>query len=284
MIVLVTGANGFVGSHLVRRLAANHSVVALARDPTRLRAMRIEALPADLSQPVDSKAWPATVDAIIHLAQANVSFPESAQEMFAVNTASTQRLLDYARRSRAFRFILASSGDVYGDRRGLSKESDAARPAGYYAVTKYASELIAMSYRDYTVPCVLRLFQPFGPGQSGRLIPKLAERVRKGEPVLVNDGDRPLVTPLYIDDAVAAIEKTLTVAYTGVINLAGDEAVSVRRLAEQIGSAVGRTPVFEASGRDCGDLAGDNAMMKKLLEPGPLTRLAEGLARTFAHE
>lgn len=283
MRILVTGASGFIGSHLIHRLRMNHEVTVLTRDPDRVRVEKIEVITADLTRPIDPRDWPARLDAIIHLAQASVPFPESAEELFVVNTVSTQRLLDYARSAGARRFILASSGDVYGNT-GLSRETDPANPQSFYATTKHSSELLAMSYSEYVEPCVLRLFQPFGPGQSRRLIPRLAERIEQGEPVLLNKGDRPLVSPLYIDDVVAAFEKALTVTYTGVINLAGDRALSIRQLADEIGNVVGRTPLFEYSEHEAGDLAGDNARMKEVLGNWPLIRLADGLARTFGDE
>ena len=282
MNILVTGASGFIGRYLVPRLSEEHEVVALGR-PRDEPPVRGEGnvVAMDLSRGFDAGLLPKATDVVIHLAQANVTFPESASAMFAVNTSATQLLLDYGRRAGARQFVLASSGDVYGARLGLAKESDERRPDSFYAVTKCASELLALSYRDYLHPCVLRLFHPFGPGQSNRLIPKLADRIRLGESVKVNKDDRPHLTPFYIADVVTAVLRAVDSSFEGVVNLAGDSCVSVRDLAEAIGSVLGREPKFEETDKEVGDLMGCNKLMKQALGEWEMVGLAEGLARTF---
>ncbi len=282
MKIVVTGARGFIGGYLVPRLAERHEVVALRRatDEPLLRGEG-NVVTLDLSRGFDLSVLPRAADVIIHLAQANVPFPQSASEMFAVNTSATQLLLDYARRVGARQFIFASSGDVYGARLGLAKESDETHPESFYAVTKRASELLTFSYREYLQPCVLRLFQPFGPGQSNRLIPKLADRIRLGESVKLNKDGRPHVTPFYIADVVSAFLRAVDGSFAGTVNLAGDTRVSVRELADAIGGALGREPRFEETVEEAGDVMGSNDLMKQSLGDWEMVSLTEGLARTF---
>jgi len=238
----------------------------------------------DLARTLKVSALPAEIDVIIHLAQANVPFPEAANELWAVNTSSTQRLLEYARGARARQFVLASTGDVYGRRTGLCKETDTTAPVGYYGLTKAVAEMLVQTYSDYLRPCILRLFQPYGPGQSDRLIPKLADRIRQGRVVQLNKDDRPRMTPVYVDDVTRAVESAIDSSYSGTVNIAGDRVVSVRELAEEIGRALGYEPFFEESGRESADLMGDNNLMRQLLGDWSIVALDDGLSRTFKDE
>ena len=115
MKVLVSGATGFIASHLVPRLVREgHSVVALGHDPARLPSGHgVRQLVVDLSRSLPADDFPA-VDAIVHLAQANTIGPSRSQDLMAVNVASTCGLLDVAVRHKAEHFVLASSGSVYG--------------------------------------------------------------------------------------------------------------------------------------------------------------------------
>src|SRR6266511_952399 len=105
MRVLVSGAAGFIGRHLVAHLSAEHEVVALVRPhrdappvtsapPFPLGDNKcasrgrgegtITPVPIDLTRPLDRAALPNSVDVVIHLAQANLRFPDAADELFAV--------------------------------------------------------------------------------------------------------------------------------------------------------------------------------------------------------
>ncbi|HLG17485.1 MAG TPA: NAD(P)-dependent oxidoreductase [Blastocatellia bacterium] len=280
MKILITGATGFIGRRVVSMLAPQHEVSALARNPAQsITEGRVSTIMLDLARPLDHRVLPSQVDVIIHLAQANVAFPESAEEMFAVNTRSTLQLLDYGRRAGAGRFILASSGDVYGFRIGASKETDAPAPQSFYAITKLSSELLVNAYSSYIEPCVLRFFHPYGPGQSNRLIARLAQRIRNGESVRLHNNDRPHVSPVYIDDAVTAVDRAINSSYSGVVNIAGNTSISMRDLATKIGSVIECEPVFEETGEEAGDLVGCDELMKQVLGTWPMVGLTDGLSR-----
>jgi UDP-glucose 4-epimerase len=282
MRVLVTGATGFVAPHLLRRLVADgHEAIALGHDAARLPSGEgIVATLVDLSAPVDGAAIP-DFDAAVHLAQANVPFPGGARELFRVNVASTQELLELARQRGATRFVYASSGSVYGPGEGAVAEDHALRADDFYSVTKRAGELLVGAYRGHLGTAILRFFAPYGPGQTARLVPGLIARVTAGEPVTLREGGRPRLTPIYVDDAVEAIVRSLESEEHLLLNVAGDEAVSIGELAARIGRIVGRKPVFqEQEVTVAGDLIGRNERMHELLRDHPLVGLDEGLHRT----
>ena len=277
MRVLVTGAAGFIGARLVPALAqAGHEVLALVRDPDRAPA-DATAVVADLARPL-SGIPPA--DAIVHLAQANVPFPDAADELYRVNTLSTLALLEHARATGAERFVHASSGSIYGLGEGAVDEESARRASDFYAVTKRNAEQLVSAYAPFFATAVLRPFAPYGPAQQGRLIPGLVRRVREGVPVTLHDGGRPRMTPIFVDDAVRAFVAALDLDGHHVVNVAGDEIVSIAELAERIGDVVGREPVFDHRDPAAGDLIADNRRLHELLVPGRLVPLAEGLRAT----
>jgi nucleoside-diphosphate-sugar epimerase len=143
------------------------------------------------------------------------------------------------------------------------------------------AERLVQSYaRWYEGTAVLRPFAPYGPTQTGRVIPNLIRRVRNGEPVTLNRGGSPRMTPLYVDDVVRAVTAALELEGDAVIHLAGDEPVSIRELAVSIGEVLGREPVFDECDTVVGDLVSDNARMHELLGHRGLVPLADGLRAT----
>lgn len=284
MKVLVTGAAGFIGRRLVPVLAAaGHDVVAVVRRPEQGSAIQgAQVVQADLADSAAARALPSA-DAVIHLAQANVPFPDAACELYAVNTVSTLALLDHARRCDASRFVLASSGSVYGFGERPFREGDHRAQVNLYAVTKIHAENLVRQYEPYLGTSVLRLFFPYGPTQTGRMIPALIGRVRDGVPVTLNGGGRPAMNPIYVDDIARAMIASLDRPGHDVLNVAGDEVVDVRGLAEAIGRVVGRDPVFEDGQPTAdGDLVADVTRFREELRLGTLVGLAEGLAHTVA--
>ena len=282
MRVLVTGATGFVGSHLLPALVAGgHEIFAVARDPDRLQEDKgVTPVAIDLGASIDAHLLPE-VEAIVHLAQANVRFPEAAAELYQVNTVSTQELLDHGRRSGISRFVLTSSGSVYGFGPKPFVESDSVRPQDFYALTKVHSEQLVAAYQEHFGTSVLRLFAPYGPGQAGRLIPSLAQRVRRGEAVTLNGGGQPRMNPIYIDDVVALLVESLGREGHETVNMGGDETVGVGDLASRLAETIGAEARFEEGAAEGpGDLVGDTALLRELYAPAGLVSLEEGLRRT----
>jgi GDP-4-dehydro-6-deoxy-D-mannose reductase len=178
--VLVTGAHGFVGGHLIATLRARgHEVVPADRAP---HAGDADTLPLDVTDPlaVRGAVELAQPDAIAHLA-AQAFVPASLADpdgTFDVNAHGTLRLLDAARAvadqgGRPPRVLVVSSGDVYGAQPRDAfplRETTAPLPRSPYAASKVAAEALALAYaRSYGVDAVVsRAFNHIGPGQDER--------------------------------------------------------------------------------------------------------------------
>ena len=282
MKVLVTGGSGFVGRYLVPALARTHDVICVLRDPSSAVGMdQARVIQADLTDPHIARRLPEQMDVVVHLAQAYLSFPDHAADLFLVNAASTHWLAEYARGSGVSRFVLASSGSVYRPAAGPLREDAVTVPPSYHPTTKLISELVLHHYAPYFPVAVLRLFAPYGPGQVDRLLPRMIESVRSGVPITLSRGGEPRINPIYITDLVRVMCQAVEGAEAYTINVAGPETASIRDLAEMIGRHVGRSPVFdEHDGPTPGDFVADTSLMHRLLAVDQLVPLDEGLRAT----
>lgn len=281
MRIIITGATGFVGRHLLRALAPRHELICLARDPRRVdQVAGVAAVKGDLGRPGELGRLPERADAVIHLAQANARFPDAADELFAVNAVSTQRLAAYALRAGVSHFVYASSGSVYPRSAAPLREDAHVRPADFYALTKLCSEGILNFYGAHFKVCVLRLFAPYGPGQQGRMVPNIVRSVSEGRPVKVVNGGQPRINPIYVDDAVGIIAQSLTLPTSEVVNVAGPQVVGVAEIASIAGGVVGRPPVFEYVEEGASwNLIADTSRMREVFAANDLVGVGEGVRR-----
>jgi UDP-glucose 4-epimerase len=224
MNTLVTGAAGFIGSHLCRKLIEEGSHI-LAVDSftdfyprwlkekniqSLVKHPRFELLPQDLLD-LDLEDLLKKIDVVYHLA-AQPGVRTSWGSDFSVYTINnidiTQRLLEAAKKSSIKKFIYASSSSVYGLSPQLPmSESNTLRPFSPYGVTKLAAEnLCTLYHANYGIPCVsLRFFTVYGPGQR----PDMAfhrffsAMARNKEIVIFGDGQQTRDFT-FVDDIVRA--------------------------------------------------------------------------------
>jgi len=280
MRLLVTGAGGFIGSHLVGELEERHEVVALARRASDTPYRSARWIEHDLVEPLERAALPEEIDAVIHLAQSRnyKQFPDRADDIFAVNVNGTFSLLEYARKAGAKAFVFTSTGGVYGSSYEKFVETDPVSPLDFYLTSKYLGELLIANYNRFFRTVVLRPFFVYGPGQKGMLIPNLLDRVRNGETVTI-EGRGLRINPIHVADAVRVFEPALALERSDLFNVCGDEAVHLDALVRLMGEAAGKPASIEhVPGNRDGDIVGDNARMKSILGVHPQTTLADGIA------
>jgi len=279
--LIVSGATGLIGSALVAALASDWEVHAIAR---RAGAQgNVVWHPMDLARPGDFGGLPRSADAFVYLAQSEFfrEFPKHAVDIFQVNTVNLLGALDYARSSGCRTFVYGSSGGVYGTgERSMSEQVEIAARGdlGFYLGSKLCSEIVAHNYARILDVVILRYFFVYGPGQrASMLVPRLIQRVRRGEPVDLQGEDGIRVNPTHVADAAAATARALSLTGSHTINVGGPEVLALRELCEAIGEAVGRAPVFRVDRAAApGHLTADIRLMCEMLLT-PTVRFADGL-------
>ncbi|MGX5735316.1 NAD-dependent epimerase/dehydratase family protein [Bosea thiooxidans] len=284
--ILVTGASGFVGRVLVRMAQAKgHRVVALVRDSAQTPAGS-DALIHELGSGAKLEL-PSGVNAVVHLAQSRVyrAFPGDAGEMYRVNVAGTQDVLVAAAEAGVSRLCVISSGTVYEPFSGELAEHEPLAPVGNLGATKLAAEVLARPYSALFPVSILRLFAPYGPGQTARLIPDLIKRVRSGEVVtLPSSGGGLRFAPTYVDDICDVILAALQDSWKGEFNVASPEALTIEDVARGIAAALGKEPRFERKEMSVPSLVPSLAKFGAQYDLSRFRSFAEGIAATVAGE
>jgi len=288
----MTGGNGFLGAAFLARQTGDDEIVTLGRSrPAGPVAAHIDvdfAKAGELEGKIAAGHLPASVDAIMHLAvsRQHRGFPKTALDMFQVNVATTAALMDYAVRAGVGHVILGSTGTVYHPFSGRPlREEDTRRPESYFGWSKLAAEDLARRYApqqfDLFIP---RIFVPYGPGQSDRMIDSLIGKVGAGEPVTIPlTGPGLTSAPIFLDDLVDVIEGALRQRWSGVYNLAGEEVLSLDEMAGIIGEVIGCAPVIERrSSANGAFMAPDISRLRTLVDVSRFVRFREGVERTVA--
>jgi len=258
---------------------------ALVRNTSDAVSDGIHYIKCDLANDWNVKGFPESVDAVIHLAQSEHfrEFPTQAERIFNVNTISTLRLLEYARRAKARIFVLASSGGIYGHGDEGFREDKAITAKGdlgFYLGTKLCAEVLAENYTPHMNVIILRFFFVYGSGQRPTmLIPRLVKVVKEEQAIILHGKDGLKMNPIYVTDAASAVYRCLELTESQKINIGGPEILSLRQVGQQIGKVLRKDPVFEVK-KDIPPqhLVGDIKKMTHLLGQ-PIVKFEEGIAK-----
>jgi len=284
--LLVTGATSFVGRHLLPLLAEQYKLICLTRDPAQLGFVpEAMAIQADLTDPGFVHRLPEQADGILHLAVAPPSLSPEPQYALQVNTASTLALLEWGQRAGVERFVFTSTGSVYGPQPLPITEEVPPRPADFLGVTKYAAEMLAGLYVAHFKVVILRLWRPYGPGQPENfLIPRLAARLRAGQPItLLRDG-HPRANAIYITDLIAVVQRALRLDESVTLNVAHPQAYSIHDLCRELEAILGQPAHYAQVDQEAGDYVADVTRLEQVLGFRAAVPLAEGLRRIWGGE
>lgn len=310
--ILVTGAAGFIGSHVVEALLGRGDrVVGLDNlDPfydPRLKRRTLDAIAArpdagnfelvtvDIRRATEVNLLfeQTAFDGVIHLAARAGVRPSIAEPGLyaAVNLEGTAHLLEAARRCESItRFVCASSSSVYGNNEKVpfSEADPVAEPISPYAATKRACELLGHTFHHlYNLPVsMLRFFTVFGPRQRPDLaIGKFIRMIDAGEAIPVFGDGATSRDYTYIADIVAGVlsayERTPDFGYR-VWNLGGNHPVRLDEMIETVAQAVGREAIIDRKPLQPGDVERTYADLSRSgdeLGYAPKTPFAEGVAK-----
>lgn len=319
MKVVVTGAAGFIGSHMSEALvAAGHEVIGVdsfddylyrsgpkranARVLTRsLDASRFRLLEANICDaPAMNEIIGTGVDVVCHLAALAGVRPSLAEPVryARTNLEGTTIILEACRRHTVKRMAFASSSSVYGVRAAegqdltrvtaFREDDPCLHPASPYAATKRAGELLCSTYHDLFGIGVsaLRFFTVYGPRQRPDMaIHKFVRAIDQGQPITLFGDGTTRRDYTFIGDIVAgtlaATERVQPGSYN-VYNLGGTQTTSLAELVSAIETAVGKKAVIERQPLQPGDVPvtyADITNSGRDLDYAPTTPLTDGLKK-----
>lgn len=302
---IVTGAAGFIGSHVTRLLLERgDKVVGIdnlndAYDPA-IKTWRLNELDCyggfsfienDISTP--DSVWSDSFEgseAVIHLA-ARAGVRQSVLnplDYIKANVEGTLNVLENCKKQGIGKFILASTSSVYGagKEQPYSEDSESNRTLSPYAASKKAAETLTYTYHHlygfHTQ--VLRFFTVYGPaGRPDMAIFRFIKAIVEGEEViLLGDGGERDFT--YVNDAANGVIKALGAEGYNVINLGSDRPIRITHVLELIEDMTGKRAKIKVAGRDPSDVPStwaDITKAKHVLGWKPETTIESGIGSTL---
>lgn len=308
MNILVTGAAGFVGSHLCEKLLLDTNINIIGVDmftgPTpkelkqwnlkdllqnpRFTFVQTDLLKADLEQLLDG------VNVVYHLAGmpgVRASWGKDFDPYVMNNILVTQRLLEAVKNKPLDKFIYSSTSSIYGEKDGMVPEDAIPTPLSPYGITKLTGEHLCNVYHtSYQIPVVIiRYFTVYGPRQRPDMaFHRFIKQILKGEPLtLFGDGTQSRDFT-YISDCVegtsSILRKNNVIGQT--INIGGKERASVNDVIAMIEELTGKKAKMEFLPKMNGEPKhtwADISKARTLLDYDPNVTLKKGLAKELEY-
>ncbi|MBK8451537.1 MAG: SDR family oxidoreductase [Saprospiraceae bacterium] len=303
--VLITGAAGFIGSHLADRfINEGFQVIGmdnlitgnLANIDHLFKLKEFEFYDHDVSRFVHV---PGKLDYILHFASpaSPIDYLKMPIQTLKVGSLGTHNLLGLAKDKRS-RLLIASTSEVYGDPLVHPQTEDywgnvnPIGPRGVYDEAKRFQEAITMAYHRYhqLETRIVRIFNTYGPRmrvEDGRVLPAFFSQAIKGEDLSIFGDGSQTRSFCYVDDLVDGIFRLLFSDYVNPVNLGNPQEITVKDFAEEILKLVPNTkskisyhplPVDDPKQR-----RPDITIAKKILQWEPKIDRKEGLAMTYEY-
>jgi dTDP-glucose 4,6-dehydratase len=300
--VLITGASGFIGSHLCDRfLAEGCHVIAmdnlLTGDLSNIDHLfyrsDFEFYHHDVTKFVHV---PGHLDYILHFASpaSPVDYLQMPIQTMKVGSLGTHNLLGLAKNKDA-RILVASTSEVYGDPQVHPQHEEywgnvnPIGPRGVYDEAKRFQEAITMGYHTYhnLDTRIVRIFNTYGPRmrlEDGRALPTFIGQALRGEPLTVYGDGSQTRSFCYIDDLVEGIYRLLMADYNHPVNLGNPHETTIQAFAEEVISLTNSSSTIEHRPLPTNDpkqRQPDISKAQELLEWKPLTPRYKGLQETL---
>ncbi|MHC4870290.1 MAG: SDR family oxidoreductase [Planctomycetota bacterium] len=300
---LVTGAGGFIGSNIVRRLLAeNKTVIGIDNFSTGRRCNlddiidKFEFIEGDLADTDTASSAVSKATHILHQA-AIPSVQRSLKDPFATNRScidATLNVLDSAVKSGIKRVVVAASSSAYGDTPTLPKEeSMPTKPLSPYAVAKLSQENYARAFSTcFGLETIsLRYFNVFGPHQDpesdyAAVIPKFIRLILQGKTPVINGDGSQSRDFTFIENVISAnvLAATTDNKLSGeVVNIACGKRIDLNELVKKLNNILGTdiTPEYGPSAKgDVKHSLADISKAAELIGYEPIVNLDDGLKKT----
>lgn len=311
MRILVTGAAGFLGSHLCDRLLAEgHKVVGMDNfitgSPDNIAHLasneNFEFFKHDISQYIFVSG---KIDAVMHFASpaspnpaSPYSYPNLPIQTMKAGALGTHNTLGVAKANNA-RFFLASTSEIYGDPlEHPQKETywGHADPVGFRSVydeAKRFAEALTMAYHRFhnTDTRIVRIFNTYGPRMrldDGRVVPNFINQALAGQPLTVYGDGQQTRSFCYVDDLIEGIYRLLLSDEHMPVNIGNPIEISILQFAEEINKLIGNTAGIEFRkdqrlGDDPQRRQPDITRARSILKWEPKVKLETGLMKTIEY-
>jgi dTDP-glucose 4,6-dehydratase len=303
--VLITGAAGFIGSHLCDRfLAEGHTVVGMdnlitgnTRNIAHLAGNPgFRFIHHDITHYIYVDGL---IDAVLHFASpaSPIDYLKLPIQTLKVGALGTHNTLGLALAKRA-RYLLASTSEVYGDplqhpqREDYPGNVDTIGPRGVYDEAKRFAEAITMAYhRAHGLDTrIVRIFNTYGPRMrldDGRVVPNFIGQALRSEPLTVYGDGTQTRSFQYVDDLVEGVWRLLHADFHEPVNIGTQDELTIAEFARLVndmtGNAAGITHVDARIKGDPQTRRPDTTRARTVLGWEPRTPLRDGLAHTIAY-
>ncbi|MDX2122265.1 MAG: UDP-glucuronic acid decarboxylase family protein [Gemmatimonadota bacterium] len=304
MRVLITGAAGFLGSHLTDRfLAEGHEVVGMDNLITGAREnvahlegnRRFQFVLHDVSRFIQVDG---PLDGVLHFASpaSPIDYLELPIQTLKVGSLGTHNALGLAK-AKGARFFLASTSEVYGDPQVHPQPEsywghvNPVGPRGVYDEAKRFAEAMTMAYHRYhgIDTRIIRIFNTYGPrmrARDGRVVSNFVVQALKGEPLTIYGEGQQTRSFCYVSDEVDGIYRLFMSDHTEPTNIGNPHEFTVRQLAEKVLALTGSSSQIEQRPLPTDDpkvRRPDITKARTLLGWEPKVELEEGLRHTIAY-
>ncbi len=303
MRILVSGAAGFIGSHMCDRLLAEgHMVLAVdnfltgsEKNVAHLHGhAHFTLIRHDITQPLSVKG---TLDAVVNMASpaSPKDYLQHAVATLAVGSAGTHNMLELAR-AKGARFLLTSTSECYGDplehpqRESYWGNVNPVGPRSCYDESKRFAEALTMAYhRSHNLRTnIARIFNTYGPRMKlddGRVVPAFIDQALRGEPMTIFGDGSQTRSFCYVSDLVDGLYRLMQSDERYPVNLGNPNELTIREFADRIRRLAGSASVIvnrELPEDDPKRRQPDISKARSILGWEPRVALEEGLRLTLA--